>query len=395
MDDIPGISEHLQDFAAYIRTEIDPAFEPEPDEDMVADLNLKADLQTLNERLLFAVNDFLRQHPDDDAIGLAAPIIKRADQRLFEDFEARLCPPLEHLPPPPSETETADVEMSELSVMDELPRSTLTPKMEDNHDETTNAPLAPPPATQPSLPQATLRSGNLPFSLKDHDNADFEDVLSDEQLLSRYNADYDAFWIEKRQVDELFKHFNAKYTSRLKIEDLIRAGALKDQDTLWVEVKAPNGDMVTRKVRIDGFKGDKGRDARLPKIWLPYRYPNDPNPEHRCCNGPSDIIKAIESHYNERQSGKPAWEALTAFRGNLILGTLHEVRQKLAFWRHLVDRFTELKDLPGRKRVTDKKTGAKHKMPAMRVNKKYVPPNRRDGAAATVVQQDNTVPPTG
>lgn len=50
MGDFLGVSEHLQDFAAYIRNEIDFGFALEPDHDMLAEQNKEAHLQELHER---------------------------------------------------------------------------------------------------------------------------------------------------------------------------------------------------------------------------------------------------------------------------------------------------------------------------------------------------------
>ncbi|KAI4167458.1 MAG: hypothetical protein LQ343_007206 [Gyalolechia ehrenbergii] len=230
-----------------------------------------------------------------------------------------------------------------------------------------------------------MRSSNQPYSLVEPDYADFEGVLSDHQLRERYKSEFDPWWIEKRGVEGKFELFDKKYTSRLKQEDLFKHGVFKDQDTFYIETTAQNGAKIMRGVRADGFKGDKGRDAYTPNIELPAQEPTDPPARHEPCVGPKEIIKAITGHYNEIRRPYNVWKEIIVFRNDqLIIGTMHEARQRFAFWQLVVDRYTDRNGLPGRRRrIMDPITRAHTGMPALTVNLNWYPPNPRD----RIVQQ--------
>lgn len=59
------------------------------------------------------------------------------------------------------------------------------------------------------------------------------------------------------------------------------------------------------------------------------------------------------------------WEALTVFEDDeTCFGTLHDLRQRYAFWRLVVDRFIDIRGLDGRKRPV---------MAALSIYKNYEP----------------------
>ncbi|KAI4188010.1 MAG: hypothetical protein L6R41_002424 [Letrouitia leprolyta] len=251
-----------------------------------------------------------------------------------------------------------------------FPSSTITFRAINHHHgfsrpESSTTPEPPLQMNHTPMASSASPAPKTGYSSKEHDFADFENILDDDILDQIYEAEFDRSWIENYGVQGKFDLFNGKYLSRLKQEDLFRKGALKDGDNFYFETKDQIGNVVKRAVKVVGFQSEKGAGAKTPKIELAQVYPGDPPTGYKCCIGPKEIIKAVQDHYNETHDGKMVWEALTVFEDDeTCFGTLHDLRQRYAFWRLVVDRFIDIRGLDGRKRPV---------MAALSIYKNYEP----------------------
>ncbi|KAL8753426.1 MAG: hypothetical protein Q9184_005426 [Pyrenodesmia sp. 2 TL-2023] len=203
-------------------------------------------------------------------------------------------------------------------------------------------------------------------------NFNFSSILPEAVLLQHWNRPYDRHWVEALGLSQYkLAAFNVLAgTSRWKLVDLSRKGAIRVGDQFEVGVVTAGGQEVYRYLDVVG-KVISGKDANCPVIRMPQIFHNDPPSADHTVKGPVDITNMTVRHYGDAKPlfspHKAGWQNVRLCSNGQVVDSLHDVRQRYALWVEVVDWFTGAKGWKGRRRRVDPWTGEYIQHPALTI----------------------------
>ncbi|KAL8867026.1 MAG: hypothetical protein Q9174_005928 [Haloplaca sp. 1 TL-2023] len=210
----------------------------------------------------------------------------------------------------------------------------------------------------PHKPMTSLELANTESDL---DNATGPFGVPLHLIRTMIQEPYDALWLMKIDVDPESIRVNPGDSNLLRFYDLYKAGALQEGDEIYHRgFYQVNGQTVEldKVARLTGVsKGAGGR--KCPSLVVLSE--GSEKGELPFCRGPKDIAKM----FNEIQPQEPValkdfgiWRQLCVRRGDMLLGSIHDVRNALFAWHREMDAWAQSEEMGFRKRSFARKKPA-------------------------------------